>query len=97
MKVAVTGSMGRIGRAVTTHALEQGHQVIGIDVVARGPETPELNVDKEILQKNFKFVQADLKDPDVVMSVLKAEKCDAVIHLAALLSPGDGLFETHNT
>lgn len=88
MKIAVTGSTGVVGRAVVAHALQQGHEVVGIDIanpVATDIENKEL----------FNYVQADLKDPDVVMKVL--EGCEAVIHLAAIRTPGDGKFQTHNT
>ena len=39
MKIAVTGSTGRIGREITRQALAAGHEVVGIDRVE--PETPD--------------------------------------------------------
>ena len=77
MKIALTGSSGGVGRAIATAALAQGHSLVGIDRVA-APEAEE--------RDNFHFVQADMDEYDKLVAAF--EGCDAVIHMAAIPSPG---------
>jgi UDP-glucose 4-epimerase len=78
MRIAVTGSSGKLGSVVVRHLRAAGHAVIGIDVVgARGPG----------------FVQVDLTDYGDVVDALSAvgdrhDGFDALVHLAALPAPG---------
>jgi len=92
MRIAVTGSSGVVGQAVVKHALDSGHQVVGIDI------NPGENLAVEgttHAENAYRFIKTDLKNSNACIAVLRG--CDAVIHLAAIRSPGDGLFETHNT
>ncbi|MDB5505370.1 MAG: hypothetical protein JWR75_8 [Devosia sp.] len=77
MKIALTGSSGGVGRAIATEALAQGHTLVGIDRVA-APEAEE--------RDNFHFIQADMDEYDKLVAAF--EGCDAVIHMAAIPSPG---------
>jgi UDP-glucose 4-epimerase len=77
MRIAVTGATGGIGRAIVAHALEQGHSVVSIDRVPP-PEFRQTD--------NLRFVQADTDDYDRLVSAFAG--CDALIHLAAIPSPG---------
>jgi nucleoside-diphosphate-sugar epimerase len=78
MKICVTGSSGRAGRAVVADLSEHGHEVLGADLVPaagdrrqRGPAT---------------FLRADLTDYGQVVEVLT--DADAVVHLANIPAPG---------
>jgi nucleoside-diphosphate-sugar epimerase len=77
MNIAVTGGNGRVGQAVITHALAQGHTVRSIDQTAANPahNAPQLT-----------HIQADVTDYTALESALQS--CDALIHLAAIPSPG---------
>lgn len=77
MQIAVTGGSGRVGRAVVALALSQGHSVVSIDQVAPAQEAtpPELS-----------FIKADLTRYEEVEQALR--NCEAVVHLAAIPSPG---------
>lgn len=77
MKIALTGSSGGIGRAIVTEALRQGHTLVCIDRVA-APETEET--------KNLHFIQADMDEYEKLVAAFAG--CDAVIHMAAIPSPG---------
>ena len=77
MKIAVTGSSGSIGKAIVKMALEQGHEVVGIDRV-RSAEFEEI--------AGVSQVQAELSEYDVLVNALKG--CDGLIHMAAIPAPG---------
>ena len=78
MRIALTGSTGKLGTVVARELRAAGHDVIGIDVVGtRGPD----------------FVQVDLTDYGQVVDALSAvndrhDGFDAVVHLGAIPAPG---------
>jgi nucleoside-diphosphate-sugar epimerase len=78
MRIALTGSTGKLGTVVARELRSSGHTVIGMDVVgARGPG----------------FVQVDLTDYGQVIDALTSvndrhDGVDALVHLAALPAPG---------
>jgi len=78
MRIALTGSTGKLGTVVARELRAAGHTVIGMDVVgARGPG----------------FVQVDLTDYGQVVDALTSvndrhDGVDALVHLAAIPAPG---------
>ncbi len=79
MRIAVTGSTGKLGTVVTRELREAGHDVVGIDLTGRrGPG----------------FLQVDLTDYGQVVDALSGlgdrheRGVDAVVHLAAIPAPG---------
>ncbi|MFL6020751.1 MAG: NAD-dependent epimerase/dehydratase family protein, partial [Gaiellaceae bacterium] len=73
MKVVVTGSSGKAGRAVVSHLLEQDYDVRAVDLVAPAePSAP--------------FLFADLVDFGQALECLAG--MDAVVHLAAIPASG---------
>lgn len=78
MRIALTGSSGKLGRVVARVLRDAGHRVIGLDVVGeRGPD----------------FVQVDLTDYGQVVDALgsvgdRHDGVDAVVHLGAIPAPG---------
>jgi nucleoside-diphosphate-sugar epimerase len=78
MRIALTGSSGKLGSVVARELRTAGYDVIGIDVVgSRGPD----------------FVQVDLTDYGQVVDALAAvndrhDGFDAVVHLGAIPAPG---------
>lgn len=77
--IALTGGSGRIGRAIATAALRAGHRVVSID--RAGP--PEGTKTRE----DLRFVTADIGDYDALVAAFQG--CDALIHMAAIPSPGN--------
>jgi len=79
MRIAVTGSNGKIGRATTARLLADGHEVVGFDLDgARGPG----------------FTRVDLHDYGQTLDALlgvtfRHDGVDALVHLAAI--PVNGL------
>ncbi|MFC8680152.1 NAD-dependent epimerase/dehydratase family protein [Microbacterium ureisolvens] len=78
MRIALTGSSGKLGTVVARELRAAGYDVIGLDVVGtRGPD----------------FVQVDLTDYGQVVDALAAvndrhDGFDAVVHLGAIPAPG---------
>lgn len=78
MRIALTGSSGKLGTVVARELRSAGHDVIGLDV--RGEHGPG-------------FVQVDLTDYGQVVDALTAvndqhDGFDALVHLAAIPAPG---------
>ena len=77
MRIALTGSTGKLGSVVLRELRDAGHDVVGLDIVgAREPG----------------FVQVDLTDYGQVVDALggvdRADCFDAVVHLGAIPAPG---------
>lgn len=78
MRIALTGSSGKLGGVVASELRAQGYEVVGMDLTgARGPD----------------FVQVDLTDYGQVVDALTAvgdrhDGIDAVVHLGAIPAPG---------
>jgi UDP-glucose 4-epimerase len=78
MRLAVTGSSGKLGRSVVAGLKEAGHDVLGLDLHGeRGPE----------------FLSVDLtRYGDVIDALMGVDDrhsgFDAVVHLAAIPAPG---------
>jgi UDP-glucose 4-epimerase len=78
VRIALTGSSGKLGTVVARELRAAGHDVIGLDVLGeRGPG----------------FVQVDLTDYGQVVDALTAvndqhDGFDALVHLAAIPAPG---------
>ncbi len=78
MRIALTGSSGKLGTVVARELTAAGHEVIGFDAVGvRGPS----------------FVQIDLTDYGQVVDAFGAvgdrhDGVDAIVHLGAVPAPG---------
>jgi len=78
MRIALTGSSGKLGTVVARELRAAGHEVIGLDIRSeRGPG----------------FVQVDLTDYGQVIDALAGvddqhEGVDALVHLGAIPAPG---------
>ena len=81
MRVLVTGATGGIGRHVVADLLEHGHEVHGVD---RRPPPDDLATN------GATWSEADVRDPAVMGSLMKAAKPEALIHLAAIPAPTMG-------
>lgn len=78
MRIALTGSSGKLGSVVARELRAAGHRVVGIDRVGR---------------RDRDFVQVDLTDYGQVVDALTAvgdthDGFDALVHLAAIPAPG---------
>jgi len=79
-RVVVTGGSGKLGRAVVTHLLDSGYEVVNLD---QRPGSDDRAL----------FVQTDLTDYGQVLQCLTSvddryDGVDALVHLAAIPAPG---------
>jgi UDP-glucose 4-epimerase len=82
MKIALTGGSGRIGRAITEMALAQGHSLVSIDRAL--PADSAAHADAA--HADVTYVQADITHYAELENAMRG--CDALIHMAAIPSPG---------
>jgi len=85
MKIIVTGGAGFIGSHLTTALLERGEQVVVIDNFNDfyDPALKRENIALFASNPGFKLYEADIRDTEVIASIFRDEKPDAVCHLAA--------------
>jgi nucleoside-diphosphate-sugar epimerase len=72
-RVVVTGGSGKAGRAVVRDLVDNGHDVLNVDMVAP----------RDLVGR---FLRADLTDLGEAIEALRG--ADAVVHLAAIPAPG---------
>jgi nucleoside-diphosphate-sugar epimerase len=76
--ILVTGGAGYVGSALIPKLLEQSHKVTNLDLYIYGRQA----LDSVRGDANFREVEGDLRDLDVVKDAL--DGCDTVIHLACI-------------
>lgn len=82
----VTGGAGFIGRWVVKRLLDDGHSVIVLDDFSNGQEA---NIEEFRGNKNFEFVEGDIKDAAVVDELIS--KVEICLHLAAQINVQESL------
>jgi nucleoside-diphosphate-sugar epimerase len=80
-KILVTGGAGFIGSHIVEKLMEEDFSVTVLDNLSTGNIA---NINHHLKKKNFKFVEGDIQDIDVVKNSLKG--VDVVFHEAALAS-----------
>ena len=74
MRIVVTGGSGFVGSHLVDLLLDQGKEVVVVDVLSNHSNT-------DIVNKKVTHFFSDMSDPDVLKKIIK--KDDRVIHLAA--------------
>ncbi len=83
MKILVTGGAGYIGSHVVKLLLENtDNEVVVLDSLVSGFKS---TIDTLQTIRNFKFIEADLSNWDLIEGIFKSENFDAIIHFAASL------------
>ena len=82
MRILVTGGAGFIGSAVCRHlASNPRNQVVNVDKLTYAGNLASLRQIENY--PNYSFVEADICDDAATLDVLRTEKIEAVMHLAA--------------
>lgn len=81
--ILVTGAAGFIGSHLCERLLADGRRVVGLDSFDTfyDPKIKRANIAGCLTNSNFRLVEGDIRDADVVAGALKG--CDLVVHLAA--------------
>ena len=80
-KILVTGGAGYIGAHVSELLIKQKKQVFIADDLSTGY--------KKLINKKSKFFHCDILNENKIKKIIKENKIDSVIHLAAALSVGE--------
>lgn len=82
MKVIVTGGAGFIGSAVIRYLISQtGHEVVNLDKLTYAANLESLGA--AAASPRYRFAHLDICDEQGVAQLLKKERPDAIMHLAA--------------
>jgi nucleoside-diphosphate-sugar epimerase len=79
VKLLITGSGGKVGRATVAAAVAAGHEVTAVDLHRANFDRPEPGAPR--------YQQADLTDAGSAYALLARTRFDAVIHAAAIPEP----------
>jgi UDP-glucose 4-epimerase len=85
VKVLVTGGAGYIGSVTTRKLIEEGYDVVVFDNLVYGHE--------QVVPKQAKFIKGDLQDKQTILSAVRNEKIEAVVHFAAFALVGESVKE----
>ena len=80
MAILVTGAAGYIGRFLVNELVDQGHEVVAVDLNDAPPGLPPELPASVTLQK------ADVTDRDATIALVAAQPLTAIIHLAGLVT-----------
>lgn len=75
MAVLITGGAGYIGSHMVLDLVDRGEDVVVLDNLSTGFEW--------LVSPKAKFIRADMADHQLVLSLIKTHKIDAVAHFAA--------------
>jgi dTDP-glucose 4,6-dehydratase len=80
-RILVTGGAGFIGSAVCRHLVRNGYHVVNVDKLTYSGNLESL---REIAdQANYDFRQADICDGAAILEILRTERINRIMHLAA--------------
>ena len=81
-RILVTGGAGFIGSALCTYLVqERGYHVVNVDKLTYAGDLASLQSIAD--RATYRFVRADIADSEVIATVLREERIDSVMHLAA--------------
>jgi len=83
MRVLVTGAAGYIGSHAIATLLRSGHSPVAYDNLSRGH--------RAAVPQGVPFVQADIRETETLVRVLKEQSIDCVMHFAAFAYVGESV------
>ena len=90
MNILLTGGAGYIGSHTAVALSEAGHHVVILDNLCNSDRSVLTRLAK-IIGKEIPFVEADVRDQDLVKQTLSDYRIDAVIHFAGLKAVGESV------
>lgn len=92
MSILVTGGAGFIGSHAIVELLNQGHQVVALDNFCNS-KALVLERIQEIANKEFVFIEGDIRDAQLLKDLFSTHSIDSVIHFAGLKAVGESVAE----
>ena len=94
MNILLTGGAGYIGSHTSLALLDNGHKVTIIDNLSAG--------NRRLIPSTAKFIECGIEDKQIVGSILKNEKFDALMHFAGFIEVEESIhnpekYFTNNT
>ena len=90
MKILVTGGCGYIGSHTVVELLNHGIETVIIDNLVNSKKEVIFKIE-EIAKKKPIFYEGDVRDEELLRSIFKSHKIDAVIHFAGLKAVGESV------
>ena len=90
MKILVTGGCGYIGSHTVVELLNHGIETVIIDNLVNSKKEVIFKIE-EITKKKPIFYEGDVRDEELLRSIFKSHKIDAVIHFAGLKAVGESV------
>ena len=90
MKILVTGGCGYIGSHTIVELLNHGIETVIIDNLVNSKKEVISKIE-EITKKKPIFYEGDVRDEELLRSIFKSHKIDAVIHFAGLKAVGESV------
>jgi UDP-glucuronate 4-epimerase len=96
-KILVTGCAGFIGFHLAQRLLDEGRQVVGLDILNAyyDIKLKEARLAQLEGRSGFRFIKADLADRTAIPQLFKQEYFDAVLHMAAQAGVRYSLTDPH--
>jgi CDP-glucose 4,6-dehydratase len=88
-RALVTGAAGLLGRALTRELTQRGATVIGVDIAWAGREDPP--------SADVRAVEGDVRDGPAMERLLRDQRVDTVVHLAAQTLVGPAIEDPVDT
>lgn len=90
MKILVTGGCGYIGSHTVVELLNHGIETVIIDNLVNSKKEVISKIE-EITKKKPIFYEGDVRDEELLRSIFKSHKIDAVIHFSGLKAVGESV------
>lgn len=90
MTILVTGGAGYIGSHTVLELLENGFQVIVIDNLCNSSSESLRRIEK-LTGKQILFIEGDIKDSELLITIFTEYSIDSVLHFAGLKAVGESV------
>ena len=94
MRILITGGCGFIGSNLADHFLEKGHEITVLDNLSRRGTDWNKSWLEQRHRKNLKFVNGDIRDPDLVKESVKDQ--EMIFNTAAQVTVTDSVLNPRN-
>ncbi len=90
MTILLTGGTGYLASHTAVTLLEAGQQVVLLDNLSNSHRAVVSRIE-QITGQSVPFVEADVRDTQLVRKTLEQHRCDSVIHFAGLKAVGESV------